>query len=127
MIVFGIHCNILIVLHIRLKNCISNVIFVFFMAKCARLRGIYTYTYTYTYIYIHSYIYIHTYTYIYIYIYICNHEKNVPSRLHHVPKCISCHKATVVISGRAHCFHDYIYIVLILHLRDLSIKIKNLI
>ena len=32
----------------------------------------------------------------------------------HVPKCMSCHKAIVVISGRAHCFHDYIYITLIL-------------
>ena len=25
----------------------------------------------------------HIYIYIYIYIYICNHENNVPSRLHH--------------------------------------------
>ena len=32
----------------------------------------------------------------------------------HVPKCMSCHKAIVVITGRAHCFHDYIYITLIL-------------
>ena len=67
------------------------------------------------------------YIYIYIYIYICNHENNVPSRLspqwlcgnsctsvHHVPKCMSCHKAIVVITGRAHCFHDYIYITLVL-------------
>ena len=23
---------------------------------------------------------------------------------------MSCHKAIVVITGRAHCFHDYIYI-----------------
>ena len=54
--------------------------------------------------------------------YVCNHENNVPSRLspqwlcgnsctwahdvHHVPKCMSCHKALVVITGRAHCFHD---------------------
>ena len=30
---------------------------------------------------------------------------------HHVPKCMSCHKAIVVITGRAHCFHDYIYIL----------------
>ena len=29
---------------------------------------------------------------------------------HHVPKCMSCHKAIVVITGRAHCFHDYIHI-----------------
>ena len=33
---------------------------------------------------------------------------------HHVPKCMSCHKAIVVITGRAHCFHDCIYITLIL-------------
>ena len=61
---------------------------------------------------------------------VCNHENNVPSRLspqwlcgnsctvgqtvHHVPKCMSCHKAIVVITGRAHCFHDYIYITLVL-------------
>ena len=81
------------------------------------------------------YIYIYIY-YIYIihyYLYTCNHENNVPSRLsprsicgnsctlaHHVPKCISCHKAigydqiSVVITGRAHCFHDYMYIMPIL-------------
>ena len=29
---------------------------------------------------------------------------------YHVPKCMSFHKAIVVITGRAHCFHDYIYI-----------------
>ena len=34
--------------------------------------------------------------------------------IHHVPKCMSCHKAIVVITGRAHCFHDNIYITLIL-------------
>ena len=30
----------------------------------------------------------------------------------HVPKCMSCYKAIVVMTGRAHCFHDckYIYI-----------------
>ena len=40
--------------------------------------------------------------------------------VHHVPKCMSCHNAIVVITGRAHCFHDYIYITLILLLWDLS-------
>ena len=25
--------------------------------------------------------------------------------VHYVPKCMSCHKAIVVITGRAHCFH----------------------
>ena len=29
---------------------------------------------------------------------------------HHVPKCMNCHKAIVVITERAHCFHDCIYI-----------------
>ena len=63
----------------------------------------------------------------------CNHENNVPSQLslqwlygnslveqslvhwyqqcvtvHHVPKCMSYHEAIVVITERAHCFHDYI-------------------
>ena len=38
----------------------------------------------------------------------------VATTVHHVPKCMSCHKAIVVITGRAHCFHDYIYIRLIL-------------
>ena len=28
----------------------------------------------------------------------------------HGHKCMSCHKAIVVITGRAHCFHDCIYI-----------------
>ena len=65
-----------------------------------------------------------------IYIYIFNHENNVPSCLsrqwlcgnsctwghdvhhvHDVPKCMSCHKAIMVITGRAHCFHDYPYIL----------------
>ena len=30
--------------------------------------------------------------------------------VHHVPKCMSCHKAIMMITGRAHCFDDYIYI-----------------
>ena len=29
--------------------------------------------------------------------------------IHHASKCMSCHKAIVVIIGRAHCFHDNIY------------------
>ena len=29
--------------------------------------------------------------------------------VHHVPKCMGCHKAIVVITGRAHCFHGCIY------------------
>ena len=27
---------------------------------------------------------------------------------------MSCHKAIVAITGRAHCFHDFIYITLVL-------------
>ena len=30
--------------------------------------------------------------------------------VYHVPKCMICHKVIVVITGRAHCFHDCIYI-----------------
>ena len=32
--------------------------------------------------------------------------------VHHVPKCMSCHKAILVIIGRAHCFYDCIYGIL---------------
>ena len=39
--------------------------------------------------------------------------------VHHVPKCMSCHKAIAVVTERAHCFHDYIYITLIWLLWDL--------
>ena len=39
-----------------------------------------------------------------------HHNGFVATHAHHVPKCMSCHKAIVVITGRAHCFHDYIYI-----------------
>ena len=75
------------------------------------------------------------YIVIYIYIHICNHEKNVPSQsspqwlcsnsctwehdVYYVPKCMSCYKAIVVTTGRAHCFHDCIYITPILLLWDL--------
>ena len=40
--------------------------------------------------------------------------------IHHVPTCMSCHKAIVVITGRAYCFYDSMYIMLILLLWDLS-------
>ena len=53
-----------------------------------------------------TYIYILN-IYIYIYVY-------------HVPKCMNCHKAVVVLTGRAHCFHDNIYVMLNLLLRDLA-------
>ena len=31
--------------------------------------------------------------------------------IHHVPKCMSCHKAIVVITRRTHCFHECIYVM----------------
>ena len=31
--------------------------------------------------------------------------------VHHLPKCMICHKAIVVITVRAHCFHHYICIL----------------
>ena len=43
-----------------------------------------------------------------------------PGIVHHVPKYMSCHKAIVVITGRAHCFHDCFHITPILLLSDLS-------
>ena len=40
--------------------------------------------------------------------------------VHYVPRCMSCQKAIVVITGRVYCFHDNIYITLILLLWDLN-------
>ena len=37
-----------------------------------------------------------------------------------VTKCMSCHKTIVVITRRAHCFYDFICILLILFLWHLS-------
>ena len=47
--------------------------------------------------------------------------------VHHVPKCMSCHKAIVVITGRAHCFHDciYIYIYIYIYIDKNKNKDKN--
>ena len=36
---------------------------------------------------------------------------------HMMPKCMSCHKAIVVITGRADCFHDY---CICRHVKDLQ-------
>ena len=80
----------------------------------------------YIHIYIHTYIYIyiHIYIYIYIYMYIYNHVNNVPFRLspqwlfgnsctwaHDVPKCMSCQKAIVVITGGPHIVFMITYIL----------------
>ena len=66
--------------------------------------NIYTHVYIYTCLYIYTHVYIYIYIYMYIYIYLL------------VPKCISCHKAIVVITGKVHCFHDCMYITPILPL-----------
>ena len=68
------------------------------------------------------------YIYIYIYMYVIMKTMCPPSYHHNGfvathalgPKCMSCHKAIVVITRRAHCFHGYIYVTLILFLWDLS-------
>ena len=36
--------------------------------------------------------------------------------VHHVPKSMSCRKPIVVITGRAHCFYDYIYIYIYIYI-----------
>ena len=59
---------------------------------------------------------------------ICNHEimkkfalpvfttVNLWQLMHHVPKCMSCHKVIVVITRRAHCFNDCIYIYIYIYI-----------
>ena len=79
----------------------------------------YIYTYIHIYTHIYAYIYIHIYLYIYIYIrlspqWLCGNSCTWANDVHHVPKCMSCHKAIVMITGRAHCFQDNLYITLIL-------------
>ena len=65
---------------------------------------------------------------------VCNHENNMPSRLppqrlygssctwayDHMPKCMSCHKPLVLITGRADWFHYYIQTMLNLNLWNLG-------
>ena len=99
-------------------------------------------TYLSTYIYLYIYIgKIDIYIYMHIYIYIYIHMQSWKQcallfittmalwqlmhlgtwwTVHHVPKYMGCHKAIVVITRRAHCFHDCIYIIFILHLLDSS-------
>ena len=63
------------------------------------------------YIYINNIYIIDVYIYIYIYIYISFAEVN---------ELLSCRKAIVVIIGKEHCLHDYICVMSILLLLDLS-------
>ena len=60
---------------------------------------------TLKYIYIYIYILYIIYLSIYLSIYLYTHTYIT---VHHVAKCMSCHKAIVMITGKAHCFHDYI-------------------
>ena len=46
------------------------------------------------------------YMYIYIYIYIYRYQQCVT--IHRVPKCMSCHESIVMMTRRAHGFHDNI-------------------
>ena len=61
--------------------------------------------------------------YMYIYIYI---QKNTHTHteiyIHYVPKCMSCHKAIVVMIGRAHCFHAYIYMYIYMYTYSILYK-----
>ena len=43
--------------------------------------------------------------------------------VHHLPKCMSCRKAIVVITGRAHCFDDNIYICIYIYVYILYLYI----
>ena len=48
------------------------------------------------------------------------------STVHHVPKCMSCHKAIVVIAGRVHCFMiTYICIYIYIYIYILEIITGN--
>ena len=61
------------------------------------------------------------YIYIYIYIYTCNHENKVPSQLS--PQWLCSNSCTSAHDVRLHiyiCFHDCMYITLILLSWDLS-------
>ena len=75
------------------------------------------------------YIYANIYIFLWIYIYFKFYfiiKTMYPPGYHHNGfeathlKCISCHKEVVVITGRAHCFHNCIYITPISLLWDLG-------
>ena len=55
-------------------------------------------------------------------LYIIMHHLGITNviNVHHVPKCMSCHKAIVVITRMPYCFHNYIYTTPILLLWDLG-------
>ena len=43
-----------------------------------------------------------------------------------MPKCMSCHKAILVITGRAHCMYVYIYIYIYIGLVVTSMQLHVL-
>ena len=74
-----------------------------FNLQRAKLSNVYTSQYMYIWLYIICIQYIYIYTLVHCY------QQCVT--VHHVPKCMSCHKAILVITGRTHCLHDYTYIL----------------
>ena len=51
--------------------------------------------------------------------FVANHALGHMTTVYHVPTCMSCHKAIVVITGRPHCFHDYIYIYIYIYIYNM--------
>ena len=43
--------------------------------------------------------------------FVATHALGHTPSVHHASKCMSCRKAIVMITGRAHRFHDCIYIL----------------
>ena len=120
------------------SNKISVYLSIYIYVYISVYLSLYIYVCIYIYINVYIYIYVHIYTYIYIYIctYVCvcvciyiyimyiytsgqkwsttTECSNLTEArwvyVRHVHKCMSCHKAIVVITRRAYCFHDWIYI-----------------
>ena len=79
--------------------------------------------YMYLYIYICIYVCI-----LYIYKRLCQQilytmKKLSLHHLHHAPRCLSFHKAILVMTRSANCFYDYICVIPNLLLQGLSVNI----
>ena len=74
-----------------------------FNLQRAKLSNVQTSQYMYIWLYIICIQYIYIYTLVHCY------QQCVT--VHHVPKCMSCHKAILAITGRTQCLHDYTYIL----------------
>ena len=74
------------------------------------------------------YIYVYINISLSLYVYICITSRFLYTTkklrvydIHYVPKCLSCHKAILVMSGRTYYFHhEYICVMFILLLRGLT-------